>query len=49
MILSGRLTIAIQPNTIGYALYDSPVGQLSWIGQKLLNCKSNIPYEVDGF
>lgn len=30
---------SIQPNTIGLALYDNPVGQLSWIGEKLINCK----------
>ncbi|KAF2811954.1 alpha/beta-hydrolase [Mytilinidion resinicola] len=26
-----------EPNTIGLALYDNPVGQLAWIGQKFLN------------
>ncbi|CAG8270903.1 unnamed protein product [Penicillium salamii] len=26
-----------KPNTIGLALYDSPVGQLAWIGEKFLN------------
>ncbi|KAH0497617.1 hypothetical protein TgHK011_004910 [Trichoderma gracile] len=25
------------PNTIGLALYDNPVGQLAWIGEKFLN------------
>ncbi|KAF5606686.1 epoxide hydrolase [Fusarium subglutinans] len=27
---------ATKPNTIGLALYDSPVGQLSWIAEKLI-------------
>jgi pimeloyl-ACP methyl ester carboxylesterase len=27
-----------KPNTIGLALYDNPVGQLAWIGEKYLNC-----------
>ncbi|PNP59964.1 hypothetical protein FNYG_14701 [Fusarium nygamai] len=31
-----------KPNTIGFALYDNPVGQLSWIGEKLIDCKSDI-------
>ncbi|RSL40964.1 hypothetical protein CEP53_013055 [Fusarium sp. AF-6] len=26
-----------QPNTIGLALYDNPVGQLAWIGEKFIN------------
>ncbi|KAK4912387.1 hypothetical protein LTR66_017290 [Elasticomyces elasticus] len=26
-----------KPNTVGLALYDSPVGQLAWIGEKFLN------------
>ncbi|KAL6857303.1 Alpha/Beta hydrolase protein [Trichoderma novae-zelandiae] len=26
-----------KPNTIGLALYDNPVGQLAWIGEKFLN------------
>lgn len=31
-----------KPNTIGLALYDSPIGQLAWIGEKYLNCRSFI-------
>jgi hypothetical protein len=27
-----------QPNDIGLALYDSPVGQLAWIGAKFKLC-----------
>ncbi|KAI0969183.1 Alpha/Beta hydrolase protein [Xylaria arbuscula] len=30
------LTNAQQPNTIGLALYDNPVGQLAWIGEKFI-------------
>ncbi|KAL3459479.1 alpha/beta-hydrolase [Aspergillus heterothallicus] len=26
-----------KPNTVGLALYDNPVGQLAWIGEKFLN------------
>jgi hypothetical protein len=29
----------MQPNTIGLSLYDSPIGQLSWIAEKLIACK----------
>jgi hypothetical protein len=28
-----------QANTIGLALYDNPVGQLAWIGEKFVNCE----------
>lgn len=37
------LTIQIKqkPNTIGLALQDNAVGQLAWIGEKFLNCKSS--------
>lgn len=28
-----------KPNTIGLALQDSPIGQLAWIGEKLIDCK----------
>lgn len=28
-----------QPNTIGLALYDNPVGQLAYMGEKFLNCE----------
>lgn len=28
-----------QPNTIGLALYDSPVGQLAWISEKYIDCE----------
>lgn len=37
------LTILIKqkPNTIGLALQDNAVGQLAWIGEKFLNCKSS--------
>lgn len=28
-----------QPNTIGLALYDNPVGQLAWMGEKSIECK----------
>jgi len=31
--------MATEPNTIGLALYDNPVGQLSWIGQKFISCE----------
>lgn len=27
-----------QPNTIGLALYDNPVGQLAYIGEKFITC-----------
>jgi hypothetical protein len=27
-----------QPNTIGLALYDNPVGQLAWIAEKIIEC-----------
>ncbi|KAM0486369.1 hypothetical protein ACHAPX_001075 [Trichoderma viride] len=30
-----------KPNTIGLALQDNAVGQLAWIGEKFLNCKSS--------
>lgn len=29
----------LQPATIGLALYDNPVGQLAWIGEKFLECE----------
>ncbi len=29
----------MQPNTIGLALHDNPVGQLAWIAEKYLDCK----------
>ncbi|RFU80052.1 alpha beta-hydrolase [Trichoderma arundinaceum] len=29
--------MSTKPNTIGLALYDNPVGQLAWIGEKFLN------------
>lgn len=28
-----------QPSTVGLALFDSPVGQLSWIGQLMHDCE----------
>lgn len=30
---------AEQPNDIGLALYDNPVGQLAWIGEKFIICE----------
>jgi hypothetical protein len=29
----------LQPNTIGLALYDNPVGQLAWIAEKYYSCE----------
>lgn len=29
----------LQPNTLGLALQDNPVGQLAWIGEKFMNCE----------
>lgn len=34
------LTEGAQPNTIGLALFDSPVGQLTWIGEPYVLCTS---------
>lgn len=28
-----------QPNTIGLSLFDNPVGQLAWIGEKMILCE----------
>jgi pimeloyl-ACP methyl ester carboxylesterase len=30
----------LQPTTIGLALYDNPVGQLAWLGEKFMNCEN---------
>ncbi|KAF9775825.1 hypothetical protein IL306_006040 [Fusarium sp. DS 682] len=31
-----------EPNSIGFALYDNPIGQLSYIGGKFIQCKSQL-------
>ncbi|PBK97920.1 alpha/beta-hydrolase [Armillaria gallica] len=36
-----------QPQTIGYALADSPVGLLSWIYEKLVNWSDSYPWDDD--
>ncbi|KAF9005498.1 epoxide hydrolase [Cyathus striatus] len=36
-----------QPQTIGYAVADSPVGLLAWIYEKLINWTDNYPWEDD--
>ena len=28
----------MQPDTIGLALYDNPLGQLAWMGEKFIAC-----------
>jgi hypothetical protein len=33
------LTSVLQPNTIGLALYDNPMGQLAWIAEKFILCE----------
>jgi pimeloyl-ACP methyl ester carboxylesterase len=33
------LRITEQPNTVGLALYDNPIGQLAWIGEKFISCE----------
>ncbi|KIY66696.1 alpha/beta-hydrolase [Cylindrobasidium torrendii FP15055 ss-10] len=36
-----------QPQTLGYALADSPAGLLAWIYEKLINWTDNYPWEDD--
>ncbi|KAK6992540.1 Alpha/Beta hydrolase protein [Favolaschia claudopus] len=36
-----------QPQTLGYALTDSPVGLLAWIYEKLVNWTDNYPWDDD--
>lgn len=36
-----------QPQTLGYALADSPVGLLAWIYEKLRNWTDDYPWEDD--
>ncbi|KAL7917004.1 Alpha/Beta hydrolase protein [Trichoderma austrokoningii] len=31
--------MATRPNTLGLALYDNPIGQLSWLAEKFILCK----------
>ncbi|KAF7340147.1 Epoxide hydrolase domain protein [Mycena venus] len=41
--LAYNMEQAFKPNTIGLALYDNPIGQLSWIGSNILLCKVRPP------
>ena len=36
-----------QPQTLGYALADSPVGLLAWVYEKLVTWSDNYPYTDD--
>lgn len=43
LLWSFLLTGTEQPNDIGLALYDNPVGQLAWIGEKFIICEFAYP------
>jgi hypothetical protein len=38
LFMPSALTSVVQPNDIGLALYDNPVGQLAWIGSDIKLC-----------